>query len=333
MADVESPVISFTTDLGAVALFDPALLESRIREPGDWWQSRTLVEIPELASGQIVILPLGLEGESSVRLSSCTLAEVEEPYSRESFSGLGLEVTSGRVFLGAVERLPGDGRGVVAVLEGQGGFVHVPPGRYHVRVQALDWHFDDKWYKADGDVKEGHPPEFVFFLSPRGELEFTAPESLPILIELRNRPPVEVAAPSAERLAGEARRQTAARHTAARRSGKKEVELVVKRVQSAELLSLIALFEDDERLTQRRLGECPEEFIGAELEISPDNEKLKKHSFALDNIQQKVTRVREHLRVFEQKVNSSSKLSAMEKVDIEESVTAVYDALVELTVF
>jgi hypothetical protein len=330
MFDQETAAIPFTTDLGSVVLFDPEVLESRIREPGDWWQEGNLLDLPELSAGKVVILPLGLEGDSSARVSQASLLEQEQGYARMSFPGLGLEVTSGRVFLGAAERLPGDGRGVVAVLQGQGGFYRIPKGLYDVRVQALDWHFDDQWYKADGSVKAGAPAEYVFFLSRRSPQPYQAPQSLPVLTELRNRPELKIAAASAPVLIGEARRQTRVKGPAD--SPRKSKTEPAKAPEPAGLRALRNLFEASEVLSKHLQCEPSPIDADAIFALVSGNEKPQSHSWPVSEVYKKVTRVREQLRVLEQKVNTSS-LSLMEKVDLEESVTAIYQSLAHLTAF
>ncbi|MDF1664539.1 MAG: DUF6386 family protein [Planctomycetota bacterium] len=333
MTDFDGPAVSFTTDLGTLALFDPDVLDARIREPSDWWQEGSLLSLPEIASGAVIILPLGLEGDSSARISSGSLTELEQGYARQCFSGLSIEVTSGRIFLGAGERIPGDGRGLAAILPGQGGFYEVPKGHYDVKVQALDWHFDDRWYGANGSPKADAPPDFVFFLSPRDAASpYQAPEALPVLIQLRNRPEVKIAKASGTSLVGEARRQTRSKIPNAAKAAKSQPSQRLKAPEPAELVALKQFFEDDPQLSAHRDPAPNLDFMGARFEICPANETLKNHVWSVDDIFKKVTRVREQVRVLEQKVNSSE-LRPMEKMDLAESVTGVYQSLAELLVF
>lgn len=333
MTDFDGPKVSFTTDLGTLALFDPAALEARIREPADWWQEGSLLSLPEVQSGAVIFLPLGLEGDSSARISMGALTEVEQAYAQQCFSGLSMEVTSGRVFLGAGERIPGDGRGLAAIMPGQGGFYEVPNGHYDVKVQALDWHFDDRWYASNGSPKSEAPPDFVFFLGPRDSAQaYQAPESLPVLIQLRNRPEVKIAKASGMSLMGEARRQTRSPSPKGAKRPKSQPEARMKAPEPEELVALRRFFDEDPRLSEHRSPEPTLDFMGARFEICPANEKLKNHVWSVEDIFKKVTRVREQVRVLEQKVNSSE-LEPLEKMDLAESVTGVYQSLAELLVF
>lgn len=333
MTDFDGQTVSFTTDLGTLALFDPEVLEARIREPNDWWQDGPLLSLPEVAAGKAVILSLGLEGDSSARISSGTLTEVEQKYARQSFSGLSIEVTSGRIFLGAGERIPGDGRGLAAILPGEGGFFEVPKGHYDVKIQALDWHFDDAWYGSNGSPKADAPPDFVFFLTPRDQASpYQSPASLPVLIDLRNRPEVKIAKASAMSLVGEARRQTRSKSPKSSKSAKSPASPRMKAPEPKDLVALRETFHEDEHLAERQDLSPNLDFMGASFEICPANETLKNHVWSVEDIFKKVTRVREQVRVLEQKVNSS-KLEPIEKMDLAESVTGVYQSLAGLLTF
>lgn len=330
MTDFDGATVSFTTDLGTLALFDPVILEDRIREPEDWWQQGSMLAVPEVAKGAVIFLALGLEGDSSARITSGSLTELEQQYARQRFSGLSLEVKSGKVFLGAGERIPGEGRGLAAILPGQGGFYPVPNGRYDVTVQALDWHFDDRWYRSDGSPKPEAPPDFVFFLSPQSEAPYQPPETLPTLIKLRDRPEVKIAKASGTTLIGKARSKTLSKGS--RRSSPRAAPPErMKAPEPAEFLALKQLFQDDLRLAEHLDPQPNLEFMEGSFEICPANEKLKNHVWSVEDIFKKVTRVREQLRVLEQKVNSS-KLEPLEKIDLVESVTGVYQSLAELLV-
>ena len=55
-------VIPITTDLAAVAVFDPEVLAHRVRDRPDWWRSAPLDELQELRDGKVAIVQTGREG-------------------------------------------------------------------------------------------------------------------------------------------------------------------------------------------------------------------------------------------------------------------------------
>jgi hypothetical protein len=174
-----SPVI-VRTDTATVAVFDPAVLGARRDAGGGWW-CQDLSQVPEVRSGQVAIVALGADGIYAVRPTFVGLTVDETVYASDHFV-LGLEVRSGRVFVGPGEYLPGGG---VTVDSGDSAlassFIDVPIGFYCAHIYGVSWEDSPQWYSA-GEVAPGAPADVVVALQPRSD-NFDPPEREPRLFE------------------------------------------------------------------------------------------------------------------------------------------------------
>lgn len=328
------PTVRFATELGTLALYDPEVLAHRVRAKADWWREpdTPLSDLPEVEDGEALIAPLGPDGEYAVRLSlDGALHPEEQPYARERLERLGLRVTSGRLFVGPGERLPGEGRGErLMAIPGQGAVFDVPEGHYAAEVLALDWRYDDKWFNADGEVVADAPPDFVITLRPVQEAnDIDVPGVIPPLISLRARPEVKIVKASAPRLAPSARVRS--RRGGARRGGSRgSAPAAAEPWKSPLQRKLEAAFLDMPELA---------EHLGLDFELSdpkgevilrPGREGLQDAGWPIEELLRKVTRVREQMRVLEQKVNGHNDLSPGEQIELQAGVTEVYTALMAL---
>src|SRR5579871_3244731 len=163
--------VPFETDVAVLAVFEPRVVQHRMRQPSTWWREGSVLDVPEVLEGKIALFPLGEEGTFTVRPTldaAAPLLESEKPLLVGTASGLGVLVVSGDVFFGAAERLPGDGIGDrIVALPGTGTFLEVPPGEYDVAVHVLDWRTKKSFFDEDGEPLEAAPPDFVVVLSRR----------------------------------------------------------------------------------------------------------------------------------------------------------------------
>ena len=73
-------------------------------------------------------------------------------------------------------------------------------------------------------------------------------------------------------------------------------------------------------------------FIGGEIIIKPGKEGTQEKRVPIDALFSKIVAVRDKLRVLEQKVNAHPQLSADEKVQMQQYVTACYGSLTTFNV-
>jgi len=75
-----------------------------------------------------------------------------------------------------------------------------------------------------------------------------------------------------------------------------------------------------------------EKWKGGNLVMQPGDASLKPKELPIDAFFHKIVMVRDRLRVLEQKINSSARLSDDEKVDIQQYITRIYGSLTTFNV-
>ena len=167
--------ILFGTDTATLALFDPAVLALRVADAGDWWCG-AFHTVPEVAAGRIALFGLGSDGVYKVRVTSQELTSAESSYATGVIT-LGIEVESGRVFVGAGECIPGGGVAPEPGAETSGRFITVPPGHYIVACYAVTWQDAPDWFTGvDEPVPDSAPADFVLRFTRRVD-SFVAPNA------------------------------------------------------------------------------------------------------------------------------------------------------------
>jgi hypothetical protein len=160
--------ITFWTDTATLAVFDPECLAERVNAGCDWWCG-SFTKIEEVAEGKVAFISTAADGVFKVRITSGELSPHERDYAKERLGPLGLEVKSGRVFVGKGERITGGGFAPdpVHVCEGEGSFVEIPPGKYDLLVISVEWFESPLWWNMDGNRPDDAPADLVVVLTPR----------------------------------------------------------------------------------------------------------------------------------------------------------------------
>lgn len=333
MADDPRRATSFSTDLATLAAFDPKVLAPRIRQPSTWWRGKASpADVDEVKQGKVALWPIGDEGTYSVRLglaAETPLSEDEKALVRGDVKGLGLHVESGDVFVGAAERVPGDGLGDrIVALPGIGAFVRVPPGSYTALVHVLDVRSDPRFFDDEGERRPDAPPDFVVLLSPR-EGAFPPPakpspllDALPKVEAPRSTIPPRVRTP--EREIKFPRERSAPRSTAP----------VVE--EEPPLPEPVAVGPYELGLLKRTALDVVKAFEGGPplpgmgkgaVILRPRDRALQTKEIPVEDLLGKITRCRDQLRVFEQRVNGHEKLEDEQKLDVDLQITRCYEAL------
>jgi len=321
--------ISFATDVGALAVFDPEVLAHRARAPKDWWRDEPLHAVAEVADGRCALLSIGREGGYRVRLAPTSLTEDEQARAVGVVGGLGLTVTSGEVFVGAADRLPGAGFGErISHIPDTGAVVQVAPGAYAVSVHVLVWRDDDACFDDDGEPRPDAPADFVVALAPR-EAPQAPPEALPDLLELL--PRVEAKGQAKVGRPPARRRGAPEVGPRRRRSPQPPAQASIPRAPRPVAEEVAPYDPEQVRAAFREVlygGTLhPPEVLGLQgFAAAPLDRSLLRHEVAADALCKKFTRVREQLRTLEQKVNGCE-LDVLDKVALQAPITATYQAL------
>ncbi len=161
-------IITFWTDTATLAVFDPECLAERVNAKCDWWCG-SFTEIEEVAEGKASFISTAADGVFRVRITSGELSLHERDYAKERLGPLGLEVKSGRVFVGKGERITGGGFAPDAahVREGEGSFVEMPTGQYDLLVFSIEWFDSPLWWNMNGTRPHDAPADLVVVLTPR----------------------------------------------------------------------------------------------------------------------------------------------------------------------
>lgn len=327
--------IAVTTDLATLVAFDPDLLKHRVRAKHDWWRVEKITALPEVSSGKVAVLPIGDEGSFRVALREGALTESERPLARGKIEGLGLEVASGQVFVGAAERLPGDGHDHPSEIPGTGALWSLAPGRYALTVWALDWRDEASFFDEDNEPLPAAPSDFVLVVAPALEPP-DVPFELPALLDLL---------PKREAKGGThvpkhvVKRRSEPEPTPRRRASSSERAPARDGPRPRPLSATQPVPEERAPLTVERVAATFREVLAERwlhppqrldveaIVMRPHDRTLLTHEVKTDLLLEKVTRVREHMRVFEAKVNADERLPIEDIVALETRISAVYAAL------
>ncbi|MEZ0229991.1 MAG: DUF6386 family protein [Planctomycetota bacterium] len=327
--------VPFETDLGTLAVFDPKAIAHRTRQPKTWWrEGSSVLEVPEVLEGKLALFPIGKEGRYSCRLSlDGVLTEVEQKLVKGKVGTLGIHLGGEDIFCGAAERLPGDGVGDrVMNIPDTGAYWKADPGEYDVSVHVIDWRTNRDFFDEDGEPLPTAPPDFVVVLSKRAQ-PFDAPLQLALLLDLIERAEASAAAlyvpKVVRRTVSVSPRPGRSAHSS---SAEPEYVEVVEEPPAPPAFGPL-----DPALVRRAFRDIIEakelKVPGtsiAQLLLKPRDTSLQPKEIDVDDFLGKLTRVRNEMRVLEQKVNAKDGLEDEERLNLDSYVTAVYVACARL---
>jgi hypothetical protein len=76
-----------------------------------------------------------------------------------------------------------------------------------------------------------------------------------------------------------------------------------------------------------------DKWLGGTMILKPGNESLKQKEIPIETFFHKIVMLRDRLRVLEQNINSNTKLSDEEKINMQQYITRVYGSLTTFNVF
>ena len=156
--------LRYFTDTATLAIFDPQRLEHRVNDDADWWCGDFL-RLDELRSGAMALVSLGGDGIYRVRITDGELNADERDYADEYIAGLGVEVVSGKIFIGPGECLPGGFQ--FGAETDRGALCEIDNGSYTVDVYSIRWFDSPRWWAEDHRVPSDAPVDYVIRLRDR----------------------------------------------------------------------------------------------------------------------------------------------------------------------
>jgi hypothetical protein len=338
-----SRVISFSTDKASLVVFDPEVLQSRIRAKADWWERQPQHVVEEVAEGQVGVFSIGRHGSyrTALRVGS-GLSEAELPFAVATAEGHGLLVTSGQVFVGAAERLPGEGRGKsMSQIPDTGELVEVALGTYEITVHVLHWRKEDQFYDEDNELLPTAPADYVLELTPiEACLEVrTSPPALRDLIprvERKGQAKVahqprrrrESSTTSSGSSSGRKRRGRVSAPVGTGSGPPRAPRHVPEEVAPFQLSRVLDAFRE---VLHADTLHPPETYGVRLLRFCPRETRLLSHDLEGKVLLTKFTRTRELLRVLEAKTNKL--LSPCDAAEVHAPLTGLYESLDDLLTY
>ena len=156
----------FFTDTATLAVFDPESLAHRVNDDADWWCD-DLIDLDEIQSGTIALFSLGGDGVYQTRVTTGKLDDDERDYAAELIANLGVVVTSGKLFVGPGECLPGGDMPFDPSDSEHGTLIAIENGQYFVDVYSIHWFDSPRWWTEDNVPPDDAPVDYVVLLRPR----------------------------------------------------------------------------------------------------------------------------------------------------------------------
>lgn len=181
----ETKIVDVQSAAGTLVLYDPAVLQGRVKASSTWWKPNALAT-EERKSGHLVAWPIG-EGRAGTKRQrvrvGTALHPAEEPFLKGNTDPCQLVIEGDEIFVGPVERLPADGAGDrLPDLPDGGGVYAWEAGRYAVTVHVLDWQHEERFWSEDNEPTADAPADFIVIVQTvEGDLPAPPAEPQPLL--------------------------------------------------------------------------------------------------------------------------------------------------------
>lgn len=182
-----SPTLEIQSEMGSLVLYDPSGVRDRVKSASTWFTGDPLATA-ERQDGRIAVWPMSAGKATGrtyrVRAGASLNPDTEEPYVVGRAEPVPLVVINeeAEVFLGPIERLPGDGAGDrLSAIPEQGQLIEVPAGNYLVTACVLDWEREERFFDDDNEPTADAPPDFVLLVAATDELSAPPAEVEPLL--------------------------------------------------------------------------------------------------------------------------------------------------------
>lgn len=139
--DYFSHNIELVTDTATMTLFDPSAVPFETKGSLEWWIMDSH-KLDEVSRGKMAIISLSNDGVYRARVTNQDLTPEEKDYAKFVTPDLGLEIVSGKVFIGTGEEIPGGESFDLPLnkLTRHGhGYIILPNGHFTLRIFGINY--------------------------------------------------------------------------------------------------------------------------------------------------------------------------------------------------
>jgi len=164
---------TFATDIATFVAFDPEAF-NHLKDKTEWWLEYDSHLVPEVEQGKLTLISLQADGGYRFRFTPVdALTPLEKEYCVHINEGLGVEVTTNKLYLGDGIHLPDWGNSVNIEDIHDGILVDIPNGSYNLKIYTIN-PFEAK----SGPEQEGGEdlPDFVVVIGKRSDPFVPSPD-------------------------------------------------------------------------------------------------------------------------------------------------------------
>lgn len=168
--------IQILTDAGHLIVTCPEIANRHENDEHDWYLC--FEDEPDLNEGRIAMVNLGADGYYNVKLTSEPLTPLEKKYALEKKRS-GVVCESGKLFVGGLEVIPGDGSKIDEKFRYiQGHWVDMENGEYDLTIYTIE----TSTMSEEPDYLEENYAEIVIHFQPRTKA-FKTLKEVPLIFD------------------------------------------------------------------------------------------------------------------------------------------------------